>query len=189
MQKILRLQSIALVVIFCLCIYGLILIFNDIEKEAQKIEWAGASEQAEAFFVPSRPGTDYSAWEQKIKSAQTDEGKRHTAERATRVSRGGSFVAIATAYCSCEKCCGKSDGITASGKKAHWGTVAAPEWLPFGTKLRIEGFSTVFTVEDRGGAIKGNRIDIFFTSHKEALEFGKRKVRVYVIGGDENVMD
>ena len=42
----------------------------------------------------------------------------------------------ATAYCSCKKCCGKSDGITASGKKAKEGTIAC-NWLPFGTKLRI----------------------------------------------------
>jgi 3D (Asp-Asp-Asp) domain-containing protein len=88
---------------------------------------------------------------------------------------------IVTAYCSCADCCGKSDGITASGTKAHWGTVAAPRWLPFGTKLKIEGFDTVFTVEDRGGAIKGNRLDIWYISHEQAKKFGRKALFVEIL--------
>ena len=92
-----------------------------------------------------------------------------------------------TAYCNCRKCCGKSRnhplyGITASGKRARWGTVAA-DWrvLPKGTKLKIEGFRTVFTVEDKGGAIKGNRIDVWYSSHRKALKFGRRKLKVTIL--------
>ena len=89
---------------------------------------------------------------------------------------------IVTAYCGCEKCCGQyADGITASGAPARFGVVAAPEWLPFGTKLKIEGFDTVFTVEDRGGAIKGNRLDIWFPSHEEAKKFGRQGLFVEII--------
>lgn len=79
-----------------------------------------------------------------------------------------------TAYCSCEECCGKSDGITASGVKATSNhTIAAPTNFAFGTKLIINGKE--YTVEDRGGAIKDNRIDIYFDSHQEAINFGKKK--------------
>lgn len=77
----------------------------------------------------------------------------------------------ATAYCPCAKCCGKSDGITSSGVVAtsvH--TIAAPKKYPFGTQMEINGI--VYTVEDRGGAIQGNRIDIFFDTHWEAQQFG-----------------
>lgn len=84
-----------------------------------------------------------------------------------------------TAYCSCSKCCGKSDGITASGTKATAGrTIAAPSNFKFGTKLIINGHE--YTVEDRGGAIKGNRIDIYFDSHQEALDFGVQYIEVFI---------
>lgn len=83
-----------------------------------------------------------------------------------------------TAYCACAKCCGKTDGITASGKKAVSGhTVAAPSNFPFGTKLEING--KIYTVEDRGGAIQGKRLDIYFDSHQEALNFGRKTATVY----------
>lgn len=79
-----------------------------------------------------------------------------------------------TAYCSCEECCGKADGITASGVKATSNhTIAAPSEFAFGTKLMINGKE--YTVEDRGGAIKDKRIDIYFDSHQEAINFGKQK--------------
>lgn len=80
-----------------------------------------------------------------------------------------------TAYCACAKCCGKSDGITASGTYATQGrTIAAPSTYAFGTEIEING--NVYVVEDRGGAIKGNRIDIFFDSHSEANNYGRRTV-------------
>ena len=85
-----------------------------------------------------------------------------------------------TAYCSCAKCCGKSTGRTASGTKATAGrTVAAPGKFPFGTKLNIGG--KIFVVEDRGGAIQGNRIDIYVNSHKAALQWGVKYLPVSVV--------
>ena len=91
----------------------------------------------------------------------------------------------ATAYCSCKKCCDKdpSDkwyGITASGKKAKWGTVAVDrKVIRLGSTLRIKGFpKTIFRAEDVGGAIKGKHIDVWFPSHKEALKFGVRHINV-----------
>ena len=95
----------------------------------------------------------------------------------------------ATAYCSCKKCCDKdpSDkwyGITATGKKARWGTVAVDKRvIKLGSKLRINGFpNTIFRAEDVGGAIKGNHIDVWFPSHEGALEFGVRKIVIQRIG-------
>ena len=85
-----------------------------------------------------------------------------------------------TAYCSCSKCCGKATGRTASGTQATAGrTVAAPAKFAFGTKLNIGG--NVYTVEDRGGAIKGNRIDIYVSSHSAALQWGVRYLPVSVV--------
>lgn len=89
----------------------------------------------------------------------------------------GEFVL--TAYCPCAQCCGKSTGITASGVTAQSNhTIAADtSVLPFGTEVYIDGQS--YVVEDTGGAIKSNRIDIFFATHSEALAFGKKTEKVY----------
>ena len=85
-----------------------------------------------------------------------------------------------TAYCSCSKCCGKSTGRTASGTTATAGrTVAAPSKFAFGTQLNIGGH--IYTVEDRGGAINGNRIDIYVNSHSQALQWGVKYLPVSVV--------
>ena len=80
-----------------------------------------------------------------------------------------------TAYCACSKCCGKSDGITASGVKAQSGRTVAVKNLSFGTQLMING--EIYTVEDRG--VGSGVVDIFFDSHSEALDFGVKYAKVY----------
>ena len=94
--------------------------------------------------------------------------------------RHGTF--LVTAYCSCRRCCGQwADGKTATGKKVKWGYVAA-DWrvIPKHSRIRIDGLKKVFKVEDRGGAIRGKRIDIWFPSHKQALRFGVSRRRVWL---------
>jgi len=91
-----------------------------------------------------------------------------------------------TAYCPCPKCCGKeADGITATGKDVEEGMIAT-DWrhLPPGTKVRLSCFpDRTFVVEDKGGAIKGRRIDVYMPTHHAALEFGiQRKTKVWVLG-------
>ena len=103
-----------------------------------------------------------------------------TLPRVSNTSTTGGTVYKITAYCPCAKCCGKTNGRTASGTKATAGrTVAASSKFSFGTKLNIGGH--VYTVEDRGGAINGNKIDIFVNSHAEALAWGVRYLNVNVV--------
>ena len=98
---------------------------------------------------------------------------------STASTSGGTTYKI-TAYCPCAKCCGKTSGMTASGTKATAGrTVAASSKFAFGTKLNIGGH--IYTVEDRGGAINGNKIDIFVNTHAEALAWGVRYLTVSVV--------
>ncbi len=95
-------------------------------------------------------------------------------------SKGKTKIYKITAYCACAKCCGKSNGITACGTKAKAGrTIAAPRGFKFGQKLSING--KTYVVEDRGGAIKGNRIDLFVNSHSEALRWGVKYLPVKVL--------
>ena len=83
-------------------------------------------------------------------------------------NNGTTKIFKVTAYCSCAKCCGKVSHTTASGATTVEGvTIAADPSIPFGTKLMINDH--VYTVQDRGGAIKGNHIDIYMSSHSKAL--------------------
>ncbi len=86
-----------------------------------------------------------------------------------------------TAYCPKSCCTGKwADGITASGKPAVGLIVAAPSDTKFGTVLDIPGYGRA-TVRDRGGAIKGNRLDVLFPTHQEALNWGVQYLKVRIV--------
>jgi len=85
-----------------------------------------------------------------------------------------------TAYCPCEQCCGEwADGITASGKPAEGKLIAAPRKYAFGTVMEVPGYGRA-VVEDRGGAIKGDKIDLLFPTHQDALNWGRQYVKVKV---------
>lgn len=87
-----------------------------------------------------------------------------------------------TGYCTCSKCCGKSDGVTASGTTATVGrTCAAGKDLPFGTVLYIEGIG-YRTVEDRGGGVNGGHIDVLCNDHSECYALTGH-YDVYVVEG------
>jgi len=93
-----------------------------------------------------------------------------------------------TAYCPCTKCCGEqAAGITASGKSVRHNNgrfvAADTRLLPFGTELSIPGYhgGQAVPVLDRGGAIKGNRLDVYFPTHQQALNWGRQRLPVTVI--------
>lgn len=89
-----------------------------------------------------------------------------------------------TGYCACEYCCGKTDGITSTGTKAKDGRTIAvdPGVIPYGSIVKING--NEYVAEDCGGAIKNNKIDIFFNTHQEALEWGVKYAEVFIKVGD-----
>lgn len=90
-----------------------------------------------------------------------------------------------TAYCPCFRCCGKDDGITSTGTLATEGRTIAvdPRVIPYGSSVTIyfsDGTSHTYTAEDCGGAIRENRIDVFFDDHQAALQFGVQSAYVYM---------
>ena len=115
-----------------------------------------------------------------VQKKATSRGSTATRTSASTASTSGGVTYKITAYCPCSKCCGKTNGMTASGTKATAGrTVAASSKFAFGTKLNIGGH--IYTVEDRGGAVNGNKIDIFVNTHAEALAWGVRYLTVSVV--------
>jgi len=89
---------------------------------------------------------------------------------------------IATAYSPDPESTGPwADGVTATGVKAGYGIAAVdPDVIPLGTRLYIPGYGHALAA-DVGGAIKGNRIDLCFDTHQEAVRFGRRTVKVYIL--------
>ncbi|MCJ7482618.1 MAG: 3D domain-containing protein [Thermodesulfovibrionales bacterium] len=103
----------------------------------------------------------------------------HASIKAPQAAQDGrSAVYKVTAYCPCEKCCGAfADGITASGALAKGKLIAAPKSIPFGTWIEIEGYGWA-EVLDRGGSIKGRRLDLLFPTHQEALNWGVKYLEI-----------
>lgn len=146
---------------------------NDIEIEKNKI-----SEE-----ILQEPVNKIVQVRTKTVSSRSSTSTRGTSDSGqTSNAQSGSSVKIykVTAYCACSKCCGShANGYTASGTRASAGrTVAAPSNLAYGTKLNING--KTYVVEDRGGAIQGNRIDVYVNSHSEALAWGVKYLPVEV---------
>ena len=81
----------------------------------------------------------------------------------------------------------ESYGITASGAKVQsWYTVAAGKAYPMGTVIYIPALKNKpnggwFVVQDRGGAIKNNKLDIYMSTYNECIQFGRKKFRMLYI--------
>ena len=121
-----------------------------------------------------------------------DELKRKADKTDRGGERGTRRMMTVTAYDLSVESCGKLPnhpeyGITASGERVReWHTVAAGKELPFGTNIYIPYFADkpnggVFTVQDRGSAIKRDCIDVYIADNAACWEFGRRELEVWVI--------
>lgn len=88
---------------------------------------------------------------------------------------GKEMKVRATAYCN--------DPITSTGKKPRpYHTLAVdPKIIPYGTRVYIPEFNKVFIAEDCGGAIKGNRIDIYMNNEYECRQWGVRNITIIIL--------
>lgn len=154
--------------------------FHKIEKEEIPIVEKIEKENIMETLSPQEPIKVEEQKEEKKETIKSQKQEIKPAEETYKSELVSLGIYKITAYCACEKCCGKTNGITASGTKVQAGrTIAAPKNFPFGTKLVINGHT--YTVEDRGGAIQGNRIDIYFDTHEEALQWGVKYLEVFKV--------
>lgn len=123
----------------------------------------------------------------KVEIIEETKEEIHPIEETERVSRGfieepNYQIWDVTFYCNCYSCCGKTDGITASGTIATpWHTIAMSKEYSMGTKLYLEDLDITFIKEDIGGAITGNKIDVFVNTHEEALSMGRKQMKGYIV--------
>jgi 3D (Asp-Asp-Asp) domain-containing protein len=155
------------------------------EKKILIMERQKFSKQNSA--VVKKPDAIFSKRLSKKRTAENDTGcikKTSIANpddhAASKENSAYSFVANISAYtASADE--GTAGGRTASGRIAREGrTLAASRHLPLGTKVRIDGVPGMYVVEDRGGAINGNNIDLFVGSKSEAEKWGRQNRRVYI---------
>lgn len=115
-------------------------------------------------------------------------------ENTVKISAGASLgKVVTTGYCTCSICCGKwAGGHTASGtvpKAKH--TLAVDAYnpiVPIGTKIVMNGIT--YKVEDTGNFARyGTDFDIYFSSHSDALKWGKRTVEAFLADGNENEVE
>ncbi|MFZ1626700.1 MAG: 3D domain-containing protein [Candidatus Moraniibacteriota bacterium] len=145
----------------------------DIASDPLLLIWTFATEEHKSVVTEKGEMT---ADEQKL--ARWKEKQAHL---WAKLETGKRFTINASAYTAAADECGKSDGITASGLKVQGErTLACPPNFPFGTWVAIEGMGE-FRCEDRGGAIKGNKFDIYMETKSEAFAFGRQHLEVEIV--------
>jgi len=171
----------------------LLLIFQSIKSGIEKINAIPKSKSnIETKKVVNTP---------KVEEIKPIPIKQNIKQKETKLASRGGFdryeviekckmkvTAYDLSYESCQKYpSSPSYGITASGEKVReWRTIAAGRRIPFGTKIYIPYFKDypnegIFITEDRGGAIKNNCIDVYMKNNSDAMDFGVRKLEVYIL--------
>src|SRR5512139_3188206 len=92
-----------------------------------------------------------------------------------------ALISIVTAYCPCKICCNHTHGITKSGHHVEEDITAACGNQLYGKVIWIETVGVRFC-EDKGSRVQGNRVDLYFPYHQRAIEFGKKKLEVIILG-------
>lgn len=150
------------------------------EKPVDRIVWVGTKPVPEGVATPIADTLIASSGS----TLTTASGKVLSYSRVINVT--------ATAYDLSYESCGKNPGdrgygITASGMQARYGVIAVdPRVIPLGTRLYITAPDGSWTygeaiAGDTGGAIKGNKIDLFYNTRSECMSFGRRSATVYIL--------
>lgn len=143
------------------------------------VEGKGSSGTTTKGYVYSKYLSSQKQPERTTSTFKKTELKTNAKERKVYI---GTFKL--TFYCHCSKCCGKSDGITASGARVQEGVTIATNQseIPMGTSVYIEGFGKR-VAQDTGG-FGSKTIDVYVSSHSKAYELGVQYKKVYKLVKD-----
>jgi rare lipoprotein A len=147
-------------------------------KDLPQAKDAVTQKRSVAEFAPITPRPSTGA------RLTIDENKGVAVRASGEGERGDLQDFHATAYCL--------KGRTASGENVRPGIVAAdPKVLPLGTVLHIRAgrYTGTYTVMDTGGRIKGRILDVYVPTYQEAVAFGRRQVKIKVLGRQKRNTD
>ena len=151
---------------------------HEITTDSSNIVSSLVDKQKEIAIHPEK----MSDYEMKDK-IMIDDNKKNTATLMKKDNQTEKEMTVtATAYTAYCKGC---SGITATGQNLRENPsqkviAVDPKIIPLGSKVHVEGYGTAIA-GDTGGAIKGNRIDVFIPSREDALEFGRKKINITII--------
>jgi len=154
-----------------------VLLSNVTKKETELIAEKNAKELAAAKR------------EKKLAEMRTITFSRHLDSSKSSTSKADAIpidVSSSTNYFIIESTAYSIGGFTASGSKTNrdpngYSTIAVdPRVIPMGSKVYIEGYGYAIA-SDTGSAIKGNIIDVFFNTEAEALNWGRRNVKIRIL--------
>lgn len=150
---------------------------TDSQPAAEPAKQAAVQEDAEEESQPEQP-----AKEEAPVQAEPVQAEPVQEENSSESDTANELSVRATAYtASCEGC----TGITATGVDLNANPDAMviavdPTVIPLGSKVYVEGYGYA-TAADTGGAIKGNKIDLFFAEEEDAVNWGVKQVNVKVL--------
>lgn len=173
-----KISEFLLVVFCCLVFWGILVLCYLARADVEQVD------RNDEKVIFSEDQMQEGENQDKIVVSLVDLERSVVEEKEPETKNLGKFVL--TAYCSCEKCCGKhalNRPKDESGNEIVYGASGAvleqgvsiavdPKVIPYGSVVLIDG--SEYTAHDCGGAIKGNRIDVYFESHEDAREFGKK---------------
>ena len=143
-------------------------------KKAEPVKTVEPVESVESNETPSSEA---------VSLKQTSASESNTASQQTTAEPEGKEIMVeATAYtASCEGCSGiTSTGINLKENPDAKVISVDPSVIPLGSKVYVEGYGYA-TAADTGGAIQGNKIDVFIPDYEEAVQWGRKQVKVTII--------
>lgn len=163
---------------------------NDIEIERSVVSEEIIKEPKDKIIQETNVTTRKSNSDRAVK-ASTNPASKSTSALASKVSGITPTKKTLNASAYTAATCGKDPsssgyGKTSSGAKATaWYTVAAGKAYPIGTIIYIPYFSKEpnggwFVVQDRGGSVSNNKIDIYMNTYNECISFGRRNLECYI---------
>lgn len=145
------------------------------ESQQAKLEEEAKLKAEAEQKAKAQANTQKTVQNNSVVSNATTSNKESSNDSSSASLSGRTMTVNASAY--------SGHSITSTGTVPKWGTIAVdPSVIPYGTKVYIPMFDKVFIAEDCGGAIKGNKIDIFMNSSDETSSFGRRNIEIKILG-------
>lgn len=198
-----KVKAVFIFLVICMIItilFSFFIVWNSFKllAEVEKMTYFVESEAQKLYEIKDFPSTRMFCDVTEEKSGGVEQEKNIVAETdealvilENKKESLGEFKL--TAYCSCEKCCGEwalNRPKDENGKDIVYGSTGTilvagtsiatdPSVIPYGSQVEINGH--IYTAHDTGGAIQGNRIDVYFDSHQDALNFGVQYADIYLV--------